>query len=105
LPRSKIFVTVWQPVDRHLIAPGQPQSPRPRPSSAFLNVLSIMGRRFGPSHQPAIDTKSIEPSRYLPAATGYYPQTMRRSAFVFDAYGTLFDVHAAVRRHAAAAGP
>lgn len=30
---------------------------------------------------------------------------MRYSAFVFDAYGTLFDVHAAVRRHAAAIGP
>lgn len=27
------------------------------------------------------------------------------SAFVFDAYGTLFDVHAAVRRHAAGIGP
>jgi len=27
------------------------------------------------------------------------------SAFVFDAYGTLFDVHAAVRRHAESAGP
>lgn len=27
------------------------------------------------------------------------------SAFVFDAYGTLFDVHAAVRRHADAIGP
>ncbi|HEX8168831.1 MAG TPA: haloacid dehalogenase type II [Beijerinckiaceae bacterium] len=26
-------------------------------------------------------------------------------AFVFDAYGTLFDVHAAVARHAAAVGP
>jgi 2-haloacid dehalogenase len=26
-------------------------------------------------------------------------------AFVFDAYGTLFDVHAAVARHRAAAGP
>ncbi len=26
-------------------------------------------------------------------------------AFVFDAYGTLFDVHAAVRRHADAIGP
>ena len=26
-------------------------------------------------------------------------------AYVFDAYGTLFDVHAAVRRHAAAIGP
>lgn len=25
--------------------------------------------------------------------------------YVFDAYGTLFDVHAAVRRHAAAVGP
>jgi 2-haloacid dehalogenase len=30
---------------------------------------------------------------------------MRHAAFVFDAYGTLFDVHAAVRRHAAAIGP
>lgn len=27
------------------------------------------------------------------------------SAFVFDAYGTLFDVHAAVRRHARGIGP
>lgn len=30
---------------------------------------------------------------------------MQHSAFVFDAYGTLFDVHAAVRRHAAEIGP
>lgn len=30
---------------------------------------------------------------------------MHRSAFIFDAYGTLFDVHAAVRRHADAIGP
>lgn len=30
---------------------------------------------------------------------------MARAAYVFDAYGTLFDVHAAVRRHAAAVGP
>jgi 2-haloacid dehalogenase len=30
---------------------------------------------------------------------------MAIEAFVFDAYGTLFDVHAAVRRHAAAIGP
>ena len=30
---------------------------------------------------------------------------MRRSAYVFDAYGTLFDVHAAVRRHAGEIGP
>jgi 2-haloacid dehalogenase len=28
-----------------------------------------------------------------------------RRAFVFDAYGTLFDVHAAIARHRAAAGP
>ena len=26
-------------------------------------------------------------------------------AYVFDAYGTLFDVHAAIGRHRAAAGP
>ncbi|QPC87170.1 haloacid dehalogenase type II [Mesorhizobium sp. NBSH29] len=30
---------------------------------------------------------------------------MRHSAYVFDAYGTLFDVHAAVRRHAEKIGP
>lgn len=30
---------------------------------------------------------------------------MRQSAYVFDAYGTLFDVHAAVRRHAEKIGP
>ncbi|WP_019172140.1 haloacid dehalogenase type II [Pseudaminobacter salicylatoxidans] len=30
---------------------------------------------------------------------------MHHTAFVFDAYGTLFDVHAAVRRHAGAIGP
>lgn len=30
---------------------------------------------------------------------------MRYSAYVFDAYGTLFDVHAAVRRHAGQIGP
>lgn len=30
---------------------------------------------------------------------------MACSVYVFDAYGTLFDVHAAVRRHAAAVGP
>ena len=30
---------------------------------------------------------------------------MTYSIYVFDAYGTLFDVHAAVHRHAAAVGP
>ncbi len=30
---------------------------------------------------------------------------MAFGTYVFDAYGTLFDVHAAVRRHAAALGP
>jgi 2-haloacid dehalogenase len=30
---------------------------------------------------------------------------MAYAAYVFDAYGTLFDVHAAVRRHAGAIGP
>jgi 2-haloacid dehalogenase len=30
---------------------------------------------------------------------------MRHAAYVFDAYGTLFDVHAAVRRHASKIGP
>lgn len=31
--------------------------------------------------------------------------TARPAALVFDAYGTLFDVHAALRQHRAAAGP
>jgi 2-haloacid dehalogenase len=31
--------------------------------------------------------------------------SMSFATYVFDAYGTLFDVHAAVRRHAAALGP
>ena len=30
---------------------------------------------------------------------------MRHTAYVFDAYGTLFDVHAAVRKHSARIGP
>jgi len=30
---------------------------------------------------------------------------MRLSSFIFDAYGTLFDVHAAVRRHSSRLGP
>lgn len=30
---------------------------------------------------------------------------MNQSAFVFDAYGTLFDVHSAVSRHSALVGP
>jgi len=30
---------------------------------------------------------------------------MQSSAFIFDAYGTLFDVHSAVRRHATKLGP
>ena len=33
------------------------------------------------------------------------PSTMRSPIFVFDAYGTLFDVHAAIGRHRAAVGP
>jgi 2-haloacid dehalogenase len=36
---------------------------------------------------------------------GMTDKTMRFGAYVFDAYGTLFDVHSAVRRHAAALGP
>ncbi|MCC0030593.1 MAG: haloacid dehalogenase type II [Brucellaceae bacterium] len=31
--------------------------------------------------------------------------SVRHSAYVFDAYGTLFDVHAAVRKHADKVGP
>ena len=33
------------------------------------------------------------------------PSTMRSPIFVFDAYGTLFDMHAAIGRHRAAVGP
>src|SRR5215212_12203639 len=38
----------------------------------------------------------MEPAAVLPA---------HAKAVIFDAYGTLFDVHAAVARHAAAVGP
>ena len=34
-----------------------------------------------------------------------HPSSKPVSAFVFDAYGTLFDVHAAVRRYAGDLGP
>ena len=34
-----------------------------------------------------------------------FDRLRRPRAFVFDAYGTLFDVHAAIARHRAAAGP
>src|ERR1700739_192830 len=43
----------------------------------------------------------------LPAAPFHHPCRKERtmvSAYVFDAYGTLFDVHAAIARHRAAAG-
>ena len=33
------------------------------------------------------------------------PPAIQHEAYVFDAYGTLFDVHAAVRRHASDIGP
>jgi len=33
------------------------------------------------------------------------PPATQHEAYVFDAYGTLFDVHAAVRRHASDIGP
>lgn len=36
---------------------------------------------------------------------GEQGETNAPSVFAFDAYGTLFDVHAAVRRHSAAIGP
>src|SRR3984957_1236335 len=42
----------------------------------------------------------IHPTRSPPM-----PSTMRSPIFVFDAYGTLFDMHAAIGRHRAAAGP
>jgi 2-haloacid dehalogenase len=34
------------------------------------------------------------------AGPGFKTGAMQHTAYVFDAYGTLFDVHAAVRRHA-----
>lgn len=39
------------------------------------------------------------------AATGTHKDIMQYSTYVFDAYGTLFDVHAAMRRHAEVIGP
>jgi 2-haloacid dehalogenase len=50
----------------------------------------------------------IEPSyQQVLAFAGLLPnvEAMRHAAYVFDAYGTLFDVHAAVRRLAERVGP
>lgn len=38
-------------------------------------------------------------------ANSFQGMTMKPTAYVFDAYGTLFDVHSAVRRHAGDLGP
>src|SRR5215813_217623 len=58
--------------------------------------------RCGSSNHPFADL--IVP----PAALCHHrggKETDMVSAYVFDAYGTLFDVHAAIARHRAAAGP
>jgi 2-haloacid dehalogenase len=41
----------------------------------------------------------------MPENPATHEEAMRHSAYVFDAYGTLFDVHAAVRRLAGRIGP
>jgi len=45
------------------------------------------------------------PVRLRSSPTNLIEVIMQYSAYVFDAYGTLFDVHAAVRRHAGQIGP
>ena len=51
------------------------------------------------------DRSSMQSATVAFASRARYELAMRYSAFVFDAYGTLFDVHAAVRRHATDIGP
>src|SRR5690606_12860715 len=50
--------------------------------------------------EPPSAVMGLRPERQWPTNLKMSP-----AAFVVDAYGTLFDVHAAVRRHAAAIGP
>lgn len=54
--------------------------------------------------QSEFSPSPLTPPRCLPHHRAMQPRSSY-SAFVFDAYGTLFDVHAAVRRHAAGIGP
>src|SRR5712675_2130587 len=60
-------------------------------ASAMLGSTTSAAARFGPCSPDRVCDRIGE-------------LAMAR-AFVFDAYGTLFDVHAAINRHRAAAGP
>jgi 2-haloacid dehalogenase len=42
----------------------------------------------------------LDRNRALRSSRARKVALMNHTAYVFDAYGTLFDVHAAVRRHA-----
>lgn len=52
-----------------------------------------------------LDSTSGAPVNLLAGSDLLGQPAMRFAAYVFDAYGTLFDVHAAVRRHAGKLGP
>jgi len=57
----------------------------------------------GPSETP--ETEHLPPALAIRFGLLRGICRMTHAAFVFDAYGTLFDVHAAVRRHAGDVGP
>src|ERR671922_68803 len=69
-----------------------------RGSSTHASTTSASGRSraFSPSHRLE---RAVAPARLRSA------RAMPMSAFVFDAYGTLFDVHAAIARHRDEVGP
>src|SRR4051812_46088092 len=48
---------------------------------------------------------AVDPGSHAARLTGCNWRFAVPKAFVFDAYGTLFDVHAAIARHRGAAGP
>src|SRR3954447_1014404 len=54
-------------------------------------------------HHPSVGVYWVPDSRC--AASGMTTGVHMPRIFVFDAYGTLFDVHAAIARHCDAAGP
>src|SRR5688572_21376784 len=69
---------------------------------------AAVGRRTGATAQTMSGGKALCPAPGTLIANGYRCGdilAMACAIYAFDAYGTLFDVHAAVRRHAAALGP
>src|SRR5262249_6262917 len=107
------FETTWDPagadfalmlgefycarLDAPLIAEGV------RDGVVYARVYDLRGRSI-----PTLLTKpglGSSPLSGRVAGRSQFGAPAMPRAFVFDAYGTLFDVHAAIGRHRAAAGP